>query len=282
LHIWFKFSALVVATVIILADVVLFVICRKETYAKTGLKSFLLEDLFFIGDKVSRMLHRGSNGKRVRKLEELYEGAFAGQIAKSAAVAPYTYFLLLAPLVLLVLAVSESRLAALMLAVLVGGLMVYFDIQLDSSLSQRHQRILREFATVLSKMSLLVNAGITATDAFERVAKSNDGILYKEMQRAAAEVENGRSISDALDEFAFRCGCKEVRKFVSLYKQNLVKGGPEFPILLQDMADTAWEERKARARLLGAAAEQKLLVPIMLMFIGVLIMVIVPAFNNLL
>ena len=131
-------------------------------------------------------------------------------------------------------------------------------------------------------MSLLVNAGITATEAFSRVANSNDGILYREMQRTYDEVENGRSISDALDEFAFRCGCKEVRKFVSLYKQNLVKGGPEFPLLLQDMADTAWDERKARARLLGAAAEQKLLIPIMVMFIGVLIMVIVPAFNNLL
>ena len=109
----------------------------------------------------------------------------------------------------------------------------------------------------------------------------NEGIIYDEMRKAKSEMDNGKPIELALEDFGFRCGCKEVRKFVSLYLQNMVKGGPEFSGLLQDMAEKAWDERKTRARLAGAVAEQKLLIPIMIMFIGVLIMVIVPAFNNL-
>ena len=282
MHIRLKLSALALASLFVLFDVCIFIIGRKDDFSKSGIKTFLFEDLFFVGARVVALLHRSISGKRIRKLEEMYDAPLAGQIARSAAMAPYTYFCLFSPVVLMVFAVSESKLVTLMLCVLVTFLIMYFDFWLDSTLKKRHAGILREFATVLSKMSLLVNAGITVADAFERVADSGDGVLYAEMKRAAADIRNGKSIDDALDELGFRCGCKEVRKFVSLYKQNLIKGGPEFPLLLQDMAFSAWDERKARARLLGAAAEQKLLIPIMLMFIGVLIMVIVPAFNSLL
>ena len=277
-----KFGLLIVATVIVIFDVYLFVVCRKETYRKTGLKIFLLEEYFFIGERVLTHFKRGNNGKRIRKLEEIYDGATSGQIAKSAAAAPYTYMLLLFPVLLMIFALSEKKLAFILMFVLLLFLLLYFDIWLDNILKKRHEQILKEFSTVLSKMSLLVNVGITANDAFVKVANSSDSILYLEMQRAVNEINSGRSIGDALDDFGFRCGCKEVRKFVSLYKQNLVKGGPEFSMLLSDMADTAWEERKTRARLAGSSAEQKLLIPIMTMFIGVLIMIIVPAFNSLL
>lgn len=276
-----KVILLVVATIIVLFDLFVFAVSKSETYDKTGLKIFLLEDLFFVGERIRVIFHLKANGKRIRKLEEIYDRATAGKIAKSAAVAPYTYAALFLPILLMIFAITENEFAVLSISILIVFLMLYFDIWLDGFLKKRHTMILREFATVLSKMSLLVNAGITATDAFDRVSKSNEGIIYDEMRRTKSDIDNGKSIDLALEDFAFRCGCKEVRKFVSLYLQNMVKGGPEFSGLLQDMAEKAWDERKTRARLSGAAAEQKLLIPIMIMFIGVLIMVIVPAFNNL-
>jgi len=282
MSIWLKFLILSIATVIVIFDFAVFVVCRKDTFNKTGLKVFLLEDYFYIGNKIRIFFHRGLNGKRVRRLEEIYDNSTSGQIALSAACAPLTYLLLFSPIVLMVLSLSESMLAFVLISALLGFLCVYFDIWLESVLKNRHEIILKDFASALSKMALLVNAGITAADAFKRVAYSNNTVLYLEMQRAQSDMENGKSINEALSGFSFRCGCKEVRKFVSLYKQNLTKGGPEFPLLISDMADKAWEERKMRARIKSAAAEQKLLIPIMTMFIGVLIMIIVPAFNNLL
>lgn len=276
-----KIVLLVIATMIVLFDLFVFAISKSVVYDKTGLKIFLLEDLFFVGERIKAIFHLKSNGKRIRRLEEIYDRATAGKMARSASVAPYTYAALLFPIILMIFVITENKAAVIAISALAIFLMVYFDIWLDGFLRKRHTMILREFATVLSKMSLLVNAGITATDAFDRVSKSNEGIIYDEMRRAKSDMDNGKSIDLALEDFAFRCGCKEVRKFVSLYLQNMVKGGPEFSSLLQDMAEKAWDERKTRARLAGAAAEQKLLIPIMIMFIGVLIMVIVPAFNNL-
>ena len=276
-----KFVLLVVASILSCFDIYVFIESRLNVYDKTGLKIFLMEDLFFVGESIVKHFHLKVSGKRTRKLEEIYDRATAGKISKSAAVAPYTYLALFLPILLMIFAMTENKVAVVLISVLVIFLAAYFDIWLDGFLKKRHSMILREFATVLSKMSLLVNAGITATEAFDRVSKSNEGIIYDEMRKAKAEMDNGKSIELALEDFGFRCGCKEIRKFVSLYLQNMVKGGPEFSGLLQDMAEKAWDERKTRARLAGAAAEQKLLIPIMIMFIGVLIMVIVPAFNNL-
>lgn len=142
--------------------------------------------------------------------------------------------------------------------------------------------ISRDFATVLTKVSLLVKAGLTASEAFEKVAYSGKGLLYREMQHTVEDISNGMSMDTALNCFAIRTGSREVKKFVSLYKQNLTKGGSEFPLLLSDMADSAWLDKKNRARLSGSMASQKLLFPIMIMFSGVILMVIIPAFNNLL
>lgn len=146
---------------------------------------------------------------------------------------------------------------------------------------ERNAEIQYDFATVVTKMSLLVNAGLTATDAFERVANSGNGLLYREMQRTIGDISNGMSPNTALSDFAIRCENKDIKKFVSLYKQNLVKGGTEFPTLLAEMAEAAWIDKKNRARISGSMASQKLLLPIMMMFSGVLLMVIVPAFNSL-
>ena len=68
---------------------------------------------------------------------------------------------------------------------------------------------------------------------------------------------------------------------MSLYKQNLIKGGPDFPRSLDEMAEAAWTARKNAAKEQGELAEQKLLIPTIFMFVGILLMVIVPALRSL-
>ena len=46
------------------------------------------------------------------------------------------------------------------------------------------------------------------------------------------------------------------------------------------MNEESWEEKKHRAKRKGEAASSKLMIPIMIMFVGILIMVIVPIFTN--
>lgn len=275
-----KIVSLILGSILIMIDV-LFILKKRKNYKRTDLKVFLLEDFFFIGDEISKLL-KISTGKRIRKLEEIYDLEKAGQVAKSARAAPFTYLFLFLPIALFTFALTGNSKALFLMLFMILFMMVYFDIWLDGCLKKRHEEILREFATVLSKMSLLLNAGLTANDALRKVAISNEGLLYDELRKLHSELDLGRNYDEALEALCTRCGCKEIKKFVSLYKQNMKKGGPEFSVLLSNMAEDAWEERKNRAKIAGTAAEQKLLIPIMMMFVGVLIMVIVPAFNSLL
>lgn len=279
-----KIVLLSISTLFLLFDLVVFVICRKTEVKQTGLKVFFAEHLFFMGAFAAGYVRVSpvKYGKRARKLEELYDSDLAGRISKNSFYASYTYVMIFLPALLSISVLADNVKLLFVFFVLLIFMCRYFDIWLDREINKKHACILCDFATVLSKMSLLINAGVTATEALEHVAFSSDGALYTELQRTVLEIKRGTSYDEALNGLNRRCGCKEIRKFTSAYMQNIVNGGPEFPIIISDMAISAWEGRKNRARLAGSAASQKLLIPIMLMFIGVLIMVIVPSFNTLL
>lgn len=51
--------------------------------------------------------------------------------------------------------------------------------------------------------------------------------------------------------------------------------------MLRKQSSEVWESRKHQVRQLGAKASSKLLFPICIMFIGILIMIMVPIFANL-
>ena len=219
--------------------------------------------------------------ERRGKLLELMTPLEAERVAASAQNAGCTYLLLLLPLLLLLLAVTGDVFLFFVELLLLAGLCLYFDYWLDNTVKRRHREILSQYPAMLTEMSLMVNVGITASEAFERVAVSSDGLLFREMRRVSSSVQNGMPVDEALDTLSLRAPLREMKKFVSLYKQNLVKGGPDFPRTLNEMAENAWTDRKNSARTQGELAEQKLLMPTLFMFVGILLMIIVPAFRNL-
>ena len=63
--------------------------------------------------------------------------------------------------------------------------------------------------------------------------------------------------------------------------QNIQKGGPDFALQLRDMNNESWEEKRHLAKRKGELAGSKLLIPTLIMFVGILIMIIVPIFTGL-
>lgn len=249
----------------------------------TGLPVFCLEPLFPAGGRMRRTLRfkdRASR-ERYRKLLELMTPGEAEPVRDNARDAGATYVLFLAPVLLQLLAVTGDVLLFGLEMLLLLGLCLYFDYWLDSTIKKRHAEVRSQYPAMLTELSLMVNVGITAGEAFDRVAVSSDGLLFKEMRLVSESVKNGMPMDEALENLCVRAPLREVRKFVSLYKQNLVKGGPDFPATLSELAGNAWTERKNAARTQGELAEQKLLIPTICMFVGILLMIIVPAFQNL-
>lgn len=153
------------------------------------------------------------------------------------------------------------------------------DSNFDEQLKKRRLSIQMEFPEFVNKLTLLVNAGMTISKAWEKIINENkrEHILYDEMRYALAEIKAGKPEAVAYEEFARRCKVKEVTKFVSIIVMNLRRGGAEVVPVLREQGNECWEMRKSAAKQLGEEASTKILMPMMIMFIGIIIIVVTPA-----
>ena len=133
-----------------------------------------------------------------------------------------------------------------------------------------------EYPHVLSHMALLINAGMTLRETVEVIAYKGNGPLTREFQAMVRDIGNGMSDEEALKALADRCEIAEVRKLTSTILQNLQKGGNELAKNLIAMSSEVWKARISNAREVAEKASTKLLFPIMIIFGGILLMVLVP------
>ena len=159
------------------------------------------------------------------------------------------------------------------------GIPFLVDKGLNEKIEKRRLSIRMEFPEFVNKMTILVNAGMTISKAWEKIATDSkkDTPLFKEMQHTLAEINAGKPETVAYEEFGRRCKIKEIIKFVSVVVLNLKKGGAEVVPVLKLQADECWEMRKSAAKQLGEEAGTKVLIPMMIMFIGIILIVVLPA-----
>lgn len=151
----------------------------------------------------------------------------------------------------------------------------------EEKLKKRTEQIINDFADVVSKLALLVNAGMIMKEAWTKVAYTGDSELYQEMQRVVVSMENGVSEIDAYTDFGTRCSAPEIKKFTSTIIQGLVKGNRELVEMIKQQSREIWDGKRHRVKQQGEKAASKLLIPICIMFVGILIMIIIPIFANL-
>jgi tight adherence protein C len=160
-----------------------------------------------------------------------------------------------------------------------GFVFYIYDKDLENKLKRKYESIRADFPDMISKLVLLVNAGMTLNRAWEKICKETKqkSPLYQELRTTYLQIQGGKSESEAYEEFARRCRVREITKFVTLVIQNLKKGNDDMVPLLRLQAEECWELRKLRAKQLGEEASAKLLIPMMIMFVGILIIVVLPA-----
>lgn len=157
----------------------------------------------------------------------------------------------------------------------------YYGGVVPQNVQKRSDEMLSDFSDVVSKLALLVNAGMILREAWEKVAYSGERTLYKEMQKSVVEMRNGISEIDALYLFGQRCTSQEIKKFSSTLIQGMVKGNSELALMLTEQSKEVWNLKMQQVRRKGELANSKLLIPIFIVFIGILIVVVVPIFSNL-
>lgn len=278
---------LVVATIAVAIWCVL-AIKYEQTYAEITESidetKYRYPELFCIGFAIMRFLKIDTSGKQARKrikeIAEVQGKKYAEYYYYIINGAKWTYGLTVLVLFALLGAMGNSGIALFFGLVLSILLMWYVDETMNDQLEQRRDDLLTDLPQMLSKLTLLVNSGMVMRDAWVKVAEGEDRILYQEMRITAQEMKNGVSDYEAYRNFADRCSIKEIRRFSSTMMQNLQKGNSEIAFFLKEMSNEMWEEKKHLVKRKGEAANSKLLIPIGMIFVGILIMIMVPAFMN--
>lgn len=137
-----------------------------------------------------------------------------------------------------------------------------------------------EFPNAISKLALIVNSGVILHDAWEMVAFGNDGLFYTMMQQSCEEMKNGRSDIEAITNFGVQTNSDDIKKFTGALVQSIERGGGELPYFLSNQSKELWSHHRQSMLQKGEKAASALLMPIALMFFGVMLIVIFAAMQS--
>lgn len=180
------------------------------------------------------------------------------------------------------LASGTDKLILLGLGLVVCGVLYYYITSLPTEkVKQRSIKFLDEFPNAVSTIALLVNSGMILREAWREVSLSSESELYMEMRKVNEEIDNGVAEVDALYNFSNRCVTPEIKKFTSFIVQGLEKGNKDLAYALRTQTDEMWNLKKQNTLKRGELASSKLMIPLMIMFAGILIMVMGPIMTNL-
>ena len=153
---------------------------------------------------------------------------------------------------------------------------------------KRERELLLEYPDMVSKLALLLGAGMTLSGAWERIVSSyvkgktegRKSVLpvYEEMDIAVHEMQSGVGEIKAYQHFGERCGVQRYRRLSSMLTQNLKKGNRRLMEMLLQEAENAFEERKNLAKKYGEEAGTKMLFPMIALLVVMMVILLVPAF----
>lgn len=256
----------------------------RDYIVRINRKGNALAELYYIGFRfmewIGYDLRSIKNKKRMTELVEVVDKNYVEFYLYVLRGGQFTILLLGLPVSFLSGAIANSILLTVLLLFATAFCMYVKEDNYNDIRKKKKQKMLLEFPNIVSKLTLLVNSGMVLRDAWSRVGNASDGPLYTEMQKTVEELENGVMEIQAYKNFAERCNDRTIRKFTSTVIQNLQIGGDKLSEYLKDLSGELWLEKKAHIKKLGDAANSKLMIPMFLIFIGIMIMVIAPMISS--
>lgn len=286
-------ACLIAATLLFVIWVFLFFRYRRQYQGMVdGIDGsiFTLKEIYFIGFGAIELYEQAQQKKistsekaleKTKQLAEVFGRDSAEMYYYVTIAAQVSLILTVLPLGLTLVCLLQSAMGIVLGVMLVYALVYGIQSSINSSVDRKKDEIQSEFPKMVSKLTLLINAGMLVTRAWNEVANSNfEAKLYEEMRFTSKDLDEGIRLEAAMESFATRCGIKEMRKFSSIYIQAVNMGASEAIGSMKAMADEAWEEKKQISRQKGEIAAQKLLIPNLIMFLGILVVVVVPLIGS--
>lgn len=146
------------------------------------------------------------------------------------------------------------------------------------------QQLLQDYPEIVSKLTLLLCAGMNLRKAMERIG--NDYLSWKkpgEERKAyqmivdlCREMTRGVPEKMAYERIGEKCGLLCYRTLSALLVQHLQKGSAGLGRMLEDEVRNAQLQRQQQAKILGEQASTKLLIPMIMMLLIVFVILLVP------
>lgn len=156
----------------------------------------------------------------------------------------------------------------------------YFYNFTFSKVKTRQEECEDEFPNAITKLTLIVNSGVILPEAWKIVAYGKEGTFYDLMRASCERIDNGESEIDAIYEFGVMTNSDEIKKFTTALIQSIERGGGDLPNFLINQSNGIWAFKRQHMLQKGEKAAGKLLIPIALMFAGIMLIVISAAMQS--
>lgn len=176
--------------------------------------------------------------------------------------------------------------------ILVAAVAIFWgqDNDLYKEINKRNDELNEDYPEIVSKITLLLGAGLTASGAFRKIAldykklKENGEIevryAYEEMLYSCYEMDNGIDEITCYQRFSSRCKLQKYIKLSALLEQTVKMGSKELISTLNHETKDAFMEKRNNAEKKGEEAGTKLLVPMIMMLVIVMVIIMYPALGS--
>lgn len=169
-------------------------------------------------------------------------------------------------------ALERAPLIALLALVVIASVTAPLvrDYLLTSAISSRKQAMAREFPTIADLLALAISAGEGPITAMERVARTSQGELSRELAIAVSEIRAGASLEDALINLGTRSPLDSLSRFAETIAVALERGTP----LADVMRAQAQDARELSKRTLMESAGRRevyMLLPVVFLLMPLVI-----------
>ena len=248
--------------------------------------AYPLHTLYVVGFAWSKKKLLGFKGKLAAALVNQASLLHGTRFAKFYGTLAWAQAITLSHLVLTLTFLLSAIMYSSSGLILVGGVFmavfcaIYSLEDMKNTLKKRTENCENELAQVVSSMAILVNSGMILRNAWVTIGERGQGDIYELMRKATENMRNGASDVDAIYLFGRDSNSLEIKKFTSALIQSIEKSGTELPGFLANQSAELWNTKKQNMLQQGEKAATKLLMPIMLIFVGVIIVIVAAAFGG--
>lgn len=272
----------------VLAALFIVQLCRGQKYnsAVRNLdeKVYTMHDLYVVGFSWMEFPWFSMKGQTANRLKSeasfLHEPQYAEYYANVIWAQALTFGHLFLTITFLLATVMQG---ACVLILAAGCFMTVLAVSysmtcMQEDLNQRTLECESQLPEVVSTMAILVNSGMVLRDVWHLIGQNGKGEIHQQMRKTSDDMSNGMAEEEAFSLFGKSINSTEIKKFTSALIQSMDKGGAELGLFLLQQSSELWNFKRQRMLQRGEKAATKLLLPIVLIFVGIMIIVITAAF----